>query len=163
MATHVLNLELQLVLRSIAGALQLTSQLLQSCRSGWFIPNLECEMLQKVSCAIGVVRLCPRSSINPDSNCRCLCPWRVLRSNLSLISRYFTELLLFSLTVKPLDRVVVSVLTPFFTTGVANPLLNGATTLRLARPRSPLLRFKASRRDAMWVVSKSRLGSISWN
>jgi hypothetical protein len=57
-----------------------------------------------------------------------------------------------NLTVNPLDRVVVSVLTPFFTTGVANPLLNGATALRPARPRSPWLRFKANRRDAMWVV-----------
>jgi hypothetical protein len=52
-------------------------------------------------------------------------------------------------TVSPLDSVVDSVFTPFFTTGVANPLLNGATVLRAARLRSPWERLRANRRDAM--------------
>lgn len=55
------------------------------------------------------------------------------------------------LTVKPLDNVVDSVFTPFFTTGVANPLLNGATVFRPARPRNPWVRFRANRRDAMGI------------
>ena len=58
-----------------------------------------------------------------------------------------------SLTVKPLDSVVDSVFTPFFTTGVANPLLSGATALRPARPFRPWERFKAKRRDAMSIES----------
>jgi hypothetical protein len=57
------------------------------------------------------------------------------------------------LTVKPLDSVVDSVFTPFFTTGVANPLLSGATAFRPARPRSPWVRFRANRRDAMGIVN----------
>ena len=53
------------------------------------------------------------------------------------------------LTVSPLDSVVDSVFTPFFTTGVANPLLNGETVLRAARLRSPWVRLRANRRDAI--------------
>lgn len=45
--------------------------------------------------------------------------------------------------------MVDSVFTPFFTTGVANPLLNGETVLRAARLRSPWVRLRANRRDAM--------------
>jgi hypothetical protein len=52
-------------------------------------------------------------------------------------------------TVKPFGRVVVSVFTPFFVTGVANPLLSPDTTLGAARLRRPCARFKANRRDAM--------------
>jgi hypothetical protein len=68
-------------------------------------------------------------------------------------------------TVKPFESVVDSVFTPFFTTGVANPLRNGATVLRPARPRRPCERFKANRRDAMRAVSevgKNRL-ILNWN
>lgn len=53
------------------------------------------------------------------------------------------------LTVSPLDSVVDSVFTPFFTTGLAYPLFNGETVLRAARLRSPLVRLRANRRDAM--------------
>ena len=52
-------------------------------------------------------------------------------------------------TVKPFDKVVDSVFTPFLMTGVAKPLLNGATVLRAARLRSPWVRLRANRRDAM--------------
>jgi hypothetical protein len=58
------------------------------------------------------------------------------------------------LTVSPLDRVVDSVFTPFFTTGVANPLFNGATALSAARLRSPWVRLRASLRDAMRDVGE---------
>jgi hypothetical protein len=75
-------------------------------------------------------------------------------SNLQRISKFLVAPLRADcLTVKPLDRVVDSVFTPFFTTGVAKPLLSGDTVLRPARPRSPWVRFKANRRDAMGVVS----------
>ena len=43
---------------------------------------LECEMLQEVCCAIGLVRFRPRSGVNPNTNSRSLCPWRVLGGNL---------------------------------------------------------------------------------
>jgi hypothetical protein len=64
------------------------------------------------------------------------------------------------LTVKPLESVVDSVFTPFFTTGVAKPLRSGATALRPARPRRPCERFKASRRDAMRAVNEGRKGKV---
>jgi hypothetical protein len=57
-------------------------------------------------------------------------------------------------TVRPFDRVVDCVFTPFFTTGVAKPLLSGATVLRAARLRSPWVRLRANRRDAMEVDVK---------
>ena len=60
-------------------------------------------------------------------------------------------------TVRPLANVVDSVFTPFLPTGVANPLLNGATALRAARLRSPWVRFRANRRDAMEVLCKGIL------
>lgn len=105
-------------------------------------------MLQEVSCAIGLVRLCSRSSINPHTNSRSLCPRRVLSSNLnkSVASSSFCK---FIHTVNPLDNVVDSVLTPFFITGVANPLFNGDTAFREARLRSPCERLRANRRDAI--------------
>ncbi len=52
-------------------------------------------------------------------------------------------------TVKPFERVVDSVFTPFFTTGVAKPLFSGETALREARLRRPCARLRANRRDAM--------------
>jgi hypothetical protein len=64
-------------------------------------------------------------------------------------------------TVSPLDKVVDSVFTPFFTTGVAKPLFNGATALRVARLRSPWVRLRANRRDAIGDVSDGDEGS-SW-
>ena len=84
MTTHVLDLELQLLLCPVAGTLNPTS-----------MPNptpyepiesyLEGKMFQEVSCAIGLVRFRSRSGINPHPDSRRLCPWRVLRSNLLLL------------------------------------------------------------------------------
>lgn len=84
-STHVLDFQLQLLLCTVAGTLAFLLAPIET----WFMPiesYLEREMLQKVSCAIGPVRLCPRSSINPHTNRRRLGPWRMLRSNLIYIS-----------------------------------------------------------------------------
>lgn len=63
-----------------------------------------------------------------------------------------------TLTVSPLDSVVDSVFTPFFITGVANPLFSGETALRAARLRSPWVRLRANRRDAMEIVNEGDVG-----
>ena len=63
-----------------------------------------------------------------------------------------------TLTVSPLDSVVDSVFTPFFITGVANPLFSGETALRAARLRSPWVRLRVNRRDAMEVVNEGDVG-----
>lgn len=55
-------------------------------------------------------------------------------------------------TVRPLDRVVLSVLTPLLVlTGVAKPLFSPDTP-RADRLRRPWLRLRANRRDAMAAV-----------
>lgn len=51
-------------------------------------------------------------------------------------------------TVKPFDKVVLSVVIPEVI-GVAYPLVRPGRALRAARFRSALLRLRASRRDAM--------------
>jgi hypothetical protein len=81
MATHVLDFELQLLLCSVAGTLNPSSVPISTpCES--IELYLKGKMFQEVSCAIGLVRLRSRSSINPHPDSRCLRPWRVLRSNL---------------------------------------------------------------------------------
>lgn len=114
---------------------------------------LECEMFQEMGSAICSVGLGTGASIDPHTNCRCLRPRRVFCSDLSCLSKIRILPMLLALTVKPLDNVVVSVLTPFLLiTGVAKPLFSGDTALREARLRSPRERFKANRRDAMGTV-----------
>lgn len=49
-AAHVFNFQLELLLRSVAGA-------------------LEGEMLEEVSCAVGLVGFCAAASIDPHANC----------------------------------------------------------------------------------------------
>jgi hypothetical protein len=82
--THILDFQLQLLLRSVACALNpwlaLTSPL---CRS--IELYLEGKMFQEVSGAIGLVCFRPRSSINPHTDRRRLGPWRMLCSNLCII------------------------------------------------------------------------------
>jgi hypothetical protein len=51
-------------------------------------------------------------------------------------------------TVKPFDKVVLSVVTPELI-GVANPLVRPGRDPRAARFRIACLRLRASRRDAM--------------
>jgi hypothetical protein len=58
-----------------------------SCPSKPIDVYLESQMLKEVSRAVGFIRLCSRAGINPHSNSRCLCPWRMLGCNLSIISR----------------------------------------------------------------------------
>lgn len=131
-------------------------------------PYLESKMLQKVSGAAGLVCFCPRSSVNPHAHGRRLRPWRVLGGDLSTISSCIYHLplpLLSILTVSPLDNVVDSVLTPFLTTGLAYPRFNAETVLlRGARLRSPLVRLRANRRDAMEKVvrAEERLLTMEW-
>jgi hypothetical protein len=84
MTTHVLNLELQLLLCPVAGALDPTSMPFPTPYEPIEL-YLECKMFQEVSCSIGPVCFRSRSSINPHSNSRRLCPWRVLSSNLILL------------------------------------------------------------------------------
>ena len=84
MTTHVLDLELQLLLCPVAGTLNPT--LMPFLTPYEPIESyLEGKMFQEVSGAIGLVCFRPRSSINPHPNSRRLCPWRVLRSNLLLL------------------------------------------------------------------------------
>ena len=80
MSAHVLNLKLQLLLRSLLGALCLIS--VHSSASNPHSSYLEGKMFQKVSSAIGPVRLSTAASIYPDANGRCLRPRGVFRSNL---------------------------------------------------------------------------------
>jgi hypothetical protein len=55
-------------------------------------------------------------------------------------------------TVRPFERVVLSVFIPLLVvTGVAKPLFNGAA-LKAARLRRPCARLRANRRDAMAVM-----------
>lgn len=50
------------------------------------MPYLEGEMLQEVCCAIGLVCLCSRASIDPYADRRCLGPGRVFCSDLPAVS-----------------------------------------------------------------------------
>lgn len=151
MSTHVLDFQLQLVLCSLGCALEASS-----VPSGSPFESigsyLEGEMFEEVSCAIRSVGLCSGSSINPYTHRRRLGPRRVFWSNLFPVSRCQAGQFDGGLTVKPLESVVVSVFTPFFTTGVAKPLRRGETTSRAARVRSPFERLSANRRDAMRAV-----------
>jgi hypothetical protein len=86
-STHVLNFQLQLLLRPVASTLDLSSISYSiPCRP--IEANLEGKMFQEVSCAIRLIRLCPRSSINPHTHSRSLSPWRMLCSNLDIVSRF---------------------------------------------------------------------------
>lgn len=84
MTTHVLDLQLQLLLCTVAGTLNPTSMPIPTPYEP-IESYLEGKMFQEVSCSIGPVRFRSRSSINPHPNSRRLCPWRVLRSNLLLL------------------------------------------------------------------------------
>ena len=57
-------------------------------------------------------------------------------------------------TVKPLDKVVLSVVIPELI-GVAYPLVRPGRDLRAARFRKALLRLRANRRDAMRELKQS--------
>lgn len=57
-ASHVFNFKFQLLLRSILRTLY-TTMSSQTLMNKQVFLYLECQVLQEVSCAIGLVRLCP--------------------------------------------------------------------------------------------------------
>lgn len=81
MRTHVLNLELQLVLGSLVGTL---AHCQQACilRIPVICPYLESKVLKEVRSSVRLVGLCPATGIDPHTNGRGLSPWRVLSRNL---------------------------------------------------------------------------------
>lgn len=86
MAAHVLNLQLQLALAALLGALCIVSANLWYCSfdcGGWY---LEGKVLEEVCGAIGLVRLSAASGVYPDTNGRGLGVWGVLGGDLSGLS-----------------------------------------------------------------------------
>lgn len=66
-ASHVLNLELQLHLRPVFGTLSpsLSLHTLLQIDPSYF----EGKMFQEMCCAIGLIRLCPAPRVYPDAYC----------------------------------------------------------------------------------------------
>lgn len=158
-ATHVLNLELELLLRPVGGALYRISDIVHR---GWrFVLMrlyLEGKVLEEVSSAVVLVRLGPGTGVDPHADSRGLGPWRVISSDLlgvksekSVQSHVVVGVPQWSRrkgrrTVRPFLRVVVWVLPG---AGEAKPLVRGAVLVSAALLRRPCERFKASLRDAM--------------
>ena len=107
-------------------------------------------MLKKVCCAIGSVCLRPTAGVDPYTNSRGLCPRRVFSCYLRFDSVQDISNISGQHTVKPLDKVVLSVRDPWLT-GVAKPLFTGWIDFKAARLRRAWLRFKAKRCAAMPV------------
>lgn len=96
MATHVLNLELELLLCTSLGTLYVAAVFMSIyCRLEIDLPALvaveglvaegsylEGEVLEEVRSAVVLLGLGPGAGINPDADCGCLSPWRVLGSDL---------------------------------------------------------------------------------
>lgn len=81
MATHVLNLEFQLMLGSLGGTLMLLLDVaIVNCSI--FITYLEGQVLEKVSGTVGLVRLSTGAGIDPHTNSRGLGPGGVIGGNL---------------------------------------------------------------------------------
>lgn len=80
MGAHVLDFELQLVLRPLVGALHTVSRAYFSIKS---IAYLEGKVLEEVSSSVRPVSLCPATRIEPHADSRGLSPWRVLGSDLT--------------------------------------------------------------------------------
>lgn len=127
---------------------------------------LESKVLEEVCRSVGLVGLSAAAGVDPHTDGRCLGPWRVLGRDLrggvngsSGSCRGGVR------TVKPLERVVDSVLEPW-ETGVASPLVKGDCLLRLTAlmaclERRAVCRFSASRREAIaaqWGAQWGRAG-----
>jgi hypothetical protein len=92
-STHVLDFKLQLMLRPVASTLNRLSAI-STCHPS--LPAyLEGKMFQEVSCAICLIRLGPRSSINPNADRRRLRPGGMFCSNLRYISIISEQLIWF--------------------------------------------------------------------
>ena len=87
MSTHVLNLELQLVLCPPVGALKTGVNIVLQWLGFRIFNYLEGKMFQEVCSAIGGIGLSTATSINPHANGRSLSPWRVLSSDLPVVSK----------------------------------------------------------------------------
>ena len=119
-------------------------------------------MLEEVRGAIGLIRFGSRTGIDPHANGRRLRIRRVLGSDLSksrvsnmaiggTMNANWVGSGNGELTVSPFLRVVLCVLTGPVTLGVAKLLVNGGRE-RPVRARRPLVRFRASLRDAIGTV-----------
>jgi hypothetical protein len=110
---------------------------------------LERKVLEKVCCAIRLVCLRSAARVDPHSHRRCLCPWRILSSNLKGCQQdVVISFVVIQPTVRPLESVVLSVAV-FESTGVAKPLTVGCIDFRAVRLRRARLRLSARRREAM--------------
>lgn len=80
-ATHVLDLQLELLLSSLGSALGGRQYPLYR---PWLrrYSYLEGKVLEEVCSAVGLLGLCPRASVYPDSHRACLSPWRVVGRDL---------------------------------------------------------------------------------
>ena len=90
-STHVLNLELQLVLGTLVGTLVNVSNRIPSFELS-VNPYLESKVLQEVRGSVGLVSLCPATGIDPDTNGGGLSPWGVLSSDLNHVSEFLEPL-----------------------------------------------------------------------
>lgn len=84
MTTHVLDLELQLLLSALLGALYKVGSA-PCMRRLHKASYLEGKMLQEVRSAIGLVRLRAAAGVNPHANGRGLSPGRVFGGDLASI------------------------------------------------------------------------------
>lgn len=163
MTTHIFYLKLQLLLCSLLRSLSPSISIRPYSIAVMMCPYLESKVLQEVCCSVGPVGLRAASGIDPDADGRRLSPWRVLGSDLRKgvnCSPHSCQKVRH--TVKPLVRVVDSVLEPW-ETGVARPLVKGElllllTALMAARERRAVCRFNASRREAI-AFARGAVGS----
>jgi len=164
MATHVFYLELELLLGALRGSLYPNVSPSPHPSPLSLSPYLERKVLQEVCGSVRLVRLCAAAGVDPNTDGRRLGPRGVLGSDLhtgvnciAQSSRGVRR------TVKPLLRVVDSVLEPW-ETGVARPLVKGdlpyLTALMAALERRAVCRFSASRREAIAIALHSGGGGI---
>ena len=114
-SAHVFYLEFQLLLGALLGSLCQASVLLH-CHLSRPLPlmsYLEGKVLEEVGSAVGLVRLCAASCVDPNTDGRRLGPWGVLGSDLGAwVNCSREECYNVGPTVKPFPRVVDSVFAP---------------------------------------------------
>ena len=82
MSSHVLDLELQLMLTSVLGSLHDHQHHPHGPHRSIWGTYLKGKMLKKVCRPVRLVGLCPASGIDPYAHRGSLRPWRVLRCDL---------------------------------------------------------------------------------